>query len=81
MNSLQNYGSSSETETDSDSETETTEKKSELALHLKPVDPSVSIAKTLAVVAAPDVIPLVRQTSSFYARQIFTICVCRVLVM
>ncbi|KAG4079161.1 hypothetical protein HA402_001132 [Bradysia odoriphaga] len=56
MNSLQNYGSSSETETDSDSES--IEKKSELALHLKPVDPSVSIAKTLAVVAAPDVIPV-----------------------
>lgn len=67
MNSLQNYGSSSETETDSDSETETTEKKTELvALHLKPVDPSVSIAKTLAVVAAPDVIPLVRQNCLAY---------------
>lgn len=64
MNSLKNYGSSSETETDSDSETETAEKKSELALHLMPVDPSVSIAKSLAVVAAPDVIPLVSQTFS-----------------
>lgn len=60
MNSLQNYGSSSETETDSDSDTERKEKTSELPLHLKPtVDTGVSIAKTLAVVAAPDVIPLV----------------------
>lgn len=61
MNSLQNYGSSSETETDSDSEMEASDKNTESALHLKPVDPSVSIAKTLAVVAAPEVIPLVSQ--------------------
>lgn len=62
MNSLQNYGSSSETETDSDSES--MEKQSELALHLKPIDPTVSIAKTLAVVAAPDVIPVVSESCS-----------------
>lgn len=59
MNSLQNYGSSSETDTDSDTEAGSSEKTTELALHLKPVDPSLSIAKSLAVVAAPDVIPAV----------------------
>lgn len=55
MNSLQNYGSSSETETDSDSEAE---KNAELELHLQPVDPKVT-SLSISVVAAPDVIPLV----------------------
>lgn len=81
MNSLQTYGSSSET--DSESEAESAEKKAEMDLHLKPVDPSVSIAKTLAVVAAPDVIPLVRVTiSSLYAQHKNVHYYCfRVLVM
>lgn len=49
MDGIQNYGSSS------DSEPESADK----CAHLKPVDPANSVAKTLAVVAAPDVVPLV----------------------
>lgn len=49
MQCLQNYGSSS------DSESESGDKYS----HLKPIDASTSVAKTLSVVAAPDVVPMV----------------------
>lgn len=51
MDGLQNYGSSSG---DSDPENE------DNAAHLKPIDPKLSVAKCLTVVAAPDVVPLVR---------------------
>lgn len=57
MDSLQNYGgSSSSSGSGSESETENEEN----TAHLKPVDPSLSVAKSLAVVAAPDVVPMVK---------------------
>lgn len=49
MLGLQEYGSSS------DSDLEDSDK----LIHLKPVDISSSVAKTLSVVAAPDVVPMV----------------------
>lgn len=49
MNNLQDYASSS------DSETENSDK----FAHLKPIDEKSSVAKTLSVVAAPDVVPIV----------------------
>lgn len=51
MDSLLNYGGGSSSSSDSENEDKTA--------HLKPVDPSLSVAKSLAVVAAPDVVPLV----------------------
>lgn len=54
MQCLQNYGSSS----DSDSEND------DKFSHLKPIDASISVAKTLAVVAAPDVVPMVSSSKS-----------------
>lgn len=50
MQCIQNYGSSS-----SDSETEP----AETTAHLRPIDTSHSVAKTVMVVAAPDVVPMV----------------------
>lgn len=49
MQCLQNYGSSS----DSDSES------GDKFAHLKPIDASTSVAKTLSIVAAPEVVPMV----------------------
>lgn len=51
MDTLQNYGSSSGSDSDADNEDNTA--------HLKPVDSSISVAKSLMVVAAPDVVPMV----------------------
>lgn len=50
MQCLQSYGSSS-----SDSESDN----GESTAHLRPIDSSSSVAKTLTVMAAPDVVPLV----------------------
>lgn len=59
MLSLQNYGNSSEEE-QSDNETKTfndMQAKEKMPEYLKPVDPKMSMAKTLAVCAAPEVVP------------------------
>lgn len=53
MDSLLNYGSGSESSSASESDNE------DKTAHLKPIDPTMSVAKSLAVVAAPDVVPLV----------------------
>lgn len=49
MQCLQNYGTSSDSDSESDDKFS----------HLKPIDASTSVAKTLSVVAAPDVVPMV----------------------
>lgn len=49
MESLLNYGSSSDSEPES----------GDNIAHLKPIDTTNSVAKTLSVVAAPDVVPMV----------------------
>lgn len=51
MESLLNYGSSSESEPES----------GDKLAHLKPIDKTNSVAKSLSVVAAPDVIPMVSE--------------------
>lgn len=55
MLSLQNYGSSSET----DSDTENADVPQELFAHLKPIDPNNSLGSSLAIQAAPEVVPIV----------------------
>lgn len=57
MESLLNYASSSGSESETDNEDKTA--------HLKPVDPSLSVAKSLAVIAAPDVVPMVSTNFTF----------------
>ncbi len=52
MLNLQNYGSSSESESEN-------EKIEALTSHLKPIDKTLSIAKSLAIEAAPIVVPVV----------------------
>lgn len=54
MQCIQNYGGSS-SGSGSDSEPETAEN----TAHLRPIDTSHSVAKTLTVMAAPDVVPMV----------------------
>lgn len=63
MESLANYASSSSGSSDLETDNE------ENTAHLKPVDPSLSVAKSLAVIAAPDVVPMV---SSRYVARIET---------
>lgn len=68
MLGIQNYGSSSEEEHSENEEipkadgekstTEATKRKEEMPDHLKPVDPKLSVAKSLAVCAAPEVVPM-----------------------
>lgn len=58
MLNIKNYGSSSEDDGDNDSET-TNHSNEKMLTHLKPVDPNLSIAKTMLVVAAPVVMPTV----------------------
>lgn len=53
MLNLQNYGSSSESDSES-------EKNEELPSHLKPIDKTLSIATSMAIEAAPIVVPVVR---------------------
>lgn len=56
MLSLQNYGSSSETDSDTENVDKTLEPHN---AHLKPIDPSNSVASTLAIQAAPEVVAIV----------------------
>ncbi|KAG6450146.1 hypothetical protein O3G_MSEX006422 [Manduca sexta] len=56
MLNIQNYGSSSEEE-DSDKETAKQNSNENLLTHLKPVDPNLSVAKTMQICAAPVVMP------------------------
>lgn len=53
MQCIQDYGSSSNSDSDSEPE------RAENTAHLRPIDTSHSVAKTLTVMAAPDVIPMV----------------------
>lgn len=59
MLNLQNYGSSSEDEDDNDIETRKQNSNEGLLTHLKPVDPSLSVAKTIQICSAPVVVPTV----------------------
>ncbi|XP_075148681.1 pre-mRNA-processing factor 17 [Haematobia irritans] len=59
MLGLQNYGSSSEGEhSDSEESKDNNTKTNETPDYLKPIDPKLSVAKTLAVCAAPEVVPM-----------------------
>lgn len=51
MQCIQNYGSSSDSDSDN----------GESTAHLRPIDNASSVAKSLSVVAAPDVVPLVNK--------------------
>lgn len=54
MQCIQSYGSSSSSTSDSESDN------GESTAHLRPIgDPTNSVAKTLSIVAAPNVIPMV----------------------
>lgn len=55
MQCIQDYGGSSSSSDGSDTEPETAEN----TAHLRPIDTSHSVAKTLTVMAAPDVVPMV----------------------
>lgn len=57
MLSIQNYGSSSEDDDDNESEGTKVETNEKLLTHLKPIDPSLSVAKSMQIVAAPVVMP------------------------
>lgn len=71
MFALQNYGSSSETDSDTETSEQSDNAKDDAAsananisdetpAHLQPiVDSAMSVAKSLAIVAAPDVVPSV----------------------
>lgn len=58
MQCIQDYGGSSTSSSSdgSDTEPETT---AENTAHLRPIDTSHSVAKTLTIMAAPDVVPMV----------------------
>lgn len=59
MLGIQNYGSSSDSEVDETTEEVTSDShNTDAVAHLKPVDPALSIAKSLAVCAAPEVVPM-----------------------
>lgn len=64
MQCIQSYGNSS---SGSDSESDN----GESTAHLRPIDSSNSVAKTLTVMAAPDVVPLVIFRLHFTFRKIF----------
>lgn len=53
MQCIQNYGNSSSSSSDSESDA------GESTAHLRPIDTSHSVAKTLMVMAAPAVVPMV----------------------
>ncbi|XP_037948988.1 pre-mRNA-processing factor 17 [Teleopsis dalmanni] len=57
MLNIQNYGSSSGSDNENDEKLSEVKKVRETS-HLKPIDPKLSIAKTLAVCAAPEVVPI-----------------------
>ncbi|KAJ0178620.1 hypothetical protein K1T71_005395 [Dendrolimus kikuchii] len=57
MLNIQNYGSSSEDEEVNDLETRNQYSNEGLLTHLKPVDPSLSVAKSIQVCSAPVVVP------------------------
>ncbi|KAL0833055.1 hypothetical protein ABMA28_001168 [Loxostege sticticalis] len=57
MLNIRSYGSSSEDEGDNESEVVKQHSNESLLTHLKPVDPSLSVAKTMQVCAAPVVMP------------------------
>lgn len=59
MLNIKNYGSSSEDDDDNDSEATKVQSNESLLTHLKPVDPSSSIAKSMQICAAPVVMPTV----------------------
>lgn len=59
MLNIRSYGSSSEDEGDNESEVVKQHSNENLLTHLKPVDPSLSVAKTMQVCAAPVVMPTV----------------------
>lgn len=64
MQCLQNYGTSSESDSDSEDKFS----------HLKPIDASSSVAKTLSVVAAPDVVPMVSTEDARIADSQLFVC-------
>lgn len=60
MLNIQHYGSSSEDDGDAESNTiEIQHSNESLLKHLKPVDPSFSVAKNMQICAAPVVMPTV----------------------
>lgn len=59
MLNIQNYGSSSEDDGDNDTESIKQHSNESLLTHLKPVDPSLSLAKSMQICAAPVVMPTV----------------------
>lgn len=75
MLNIKKYGSSSEDESD---DTETNQFSNEALLtHLKPVDPSLSVAKTMQVCAAPAVVPTVRNINTSILKFSFEkFCLC-----
>lgn len=65
MQCIQSYGNSSSSGSDSESDN------GESTAHLRPIDSSNSVAKTLTVMAAPDVVPLVIFRLHFTFRKVF----------
>lgn len=59
MLNIQSYGSSSEDEDEQESEVVAQNSNETLLTHLKPVDPNLSVAKSMQVCAAPVVMPTV----------------------
>lgn len=77
MQCIQDYGgssssnsssSSSSSGSGSDSEPETAEN----TAHLRPIDTSHSVAKTLTVMAAPDVVPMVSANNRLIIHYVLT---------
>lgn len=62
MQCIQDYGGSSSSSDASDTEPETAEN----TAHLRPIDTSHSVAKTLTIVAAPHVVPMVNLPQSTF---------------
>lgn len=67
MQCIQDYGGSSSSSSDaSDTESETATTTAEHTAHLRPIDTSHSVAKTLTIMAAPDVVPMVNLPFLFH---------------
>jgi hypothetical protein len=78
MLQLQNYANSSSEASSTESENENDEKNA----HLKPIDPSFSVAKSLQICAAPVVVPIVSARIIASSQFIhYADCISRVLPM
>lgn len=70
MQCIQDYGgssssSSSGSDSDNSSSNDSEPETAENTAHLRPIDTSHSVAKTLTVMAAPDVVPMVISIKHF----------------